>query len=213
LNAPADPDAVISELKIDTCIKIEMLDAIVKSRDGQPDKHPSSPLNLDVVITGIGSLHSGQFKADIETTSKDRMTELANRKGDICSRVFGPAADELDSAHRDKFVAITFRWLKHLSAQPGRRVVAVAGGAEKFDALKILLRLSIQDKFESGLSKNSQQSMSGSNPNKQFYRLFNVLITDELSATKLLRELNRQKFVAILEREVLDQARALQSDR
>lgn len=164
---------------------------VIANRDAQPSNDWGNVLNLDYVVTGLGSRDSGQLRAHLGL-----MYEMQHKPvpqgliGDICSRLFGQDANEIDADIGNRFVAISFGWLKYLSSQPGRRIYAVAGGKDKVLPLKALLRLSTKDLLE---ERNAQRrDLAPKRVQKIHSRLFNVLITDELTANKLVRELEKE---------------------
>lgn len=115
------------------------------------------------VITGIGGA-GGQLEDHVkEIYGKDTPKGLV---GDICSRLFGADGNELKESLSDDFVAVTFQALEQMCATTGagKRVIAIAGGLKKYHALRTLLLRKGRD-------------------------LFNVLITDELTARRLLIDL------------------------
>lgn len=135
----------------------------------------ASPLCFDWVITGIGSKTSGPLQTHLKLRYKSNEVTKIRKKivGDICSRLFDAQGEEEEEREGDTFVAPSFDWLRFLSNFDksrllGRRVIAVTGGQKKYEPLKTLLNVAIE------------------NPNR---KLFNVLITDELTARRLLRDL------------------------
>lgn len=125
-------------------------------------------LAFDWVLTGIGSTNSGQLDRHLGLLYGGQRPPGVI--GDICSRLFGSSAVEVEEKTGDRFVAISLKWLNYLSVcpDPGRRVIAVAGGHQKYDAIEVLLR---RQKHDIRL------------------RYFNVLVVDELTARMLLRGL------------------------
>ena len=117
----------------------------------------------------MGSAESGQLKAHLDLMYKKCQREIPSGiVGDICSRLFNKEAGEIDETTGDKFVAISFKWLNFLARIRGRRVIAIAGGMKKLPAIHALLSASVRRESD---------------------RLFNVLVTDELTARILLRSL------------------------
>ena len=141
--------------------------------DEDPKKHLGT-MNYDWIITGIGSRGVGQL--DKHVTSIYAGNEPNGVIGDICSRLFDGDASEIDPIRQDVFVAIPFRLLEYLAStkKSRRRVIAVAGGRDKLPALLALMKSSAKEKKTNSRTK----------------RLFNVLVTDELTAAFLLNELS-----------------------
>jgi len=119
---------------------------------------------LDWVITGIGAHEHGQCSELIKHVHNGKAP--SNLVGDMCSRLFGPEGIEIRPSDSDAFVGITFEALEEMcdTDGKGKRVIAIAGGRAKYDA--ILHMLSPKSK-----------------------RRFNVLVTDELTARKLLEDI------------------------
>ena len=124
-------------------------------------------LMFDWVITGIGSPNTSQLKAHLRLIYRDNQAlPPKDFVGSIGSRLFNRLLGEMDAEKADRFVAVSFAWLRYLANERGRRVIAIAGGVSKLEALHTLLSCNPAD------------------------RLLNVLITDELSARVLLRYLD-----------------------
>ncbi|CAN5884104.1 sugar-binding transcriptional regulator [soil metagenome] len=110
------------------------------------DKHVRAALDeldsLDTVFVGLGSLASNSVLNDGHTLSRQARKELHTRRavGDIALRFFdrggAPVQTELD----DRMLGITTEQLRKVE-----RVVAVAGGADKFDAIAAALQANIVD--------------------------------------------------------------------
>jgi hypothetical protein len=121
---------------------------------------------FDWVVTGIGAWGKGQLDVHVNKiyATGDKPTGVV---GDVCSRPFDHNGKELPltKATSDMFVAISFEAMEKMCTiqGKGKRVIAIAGGKEKYAAIRTLL---VRDK-----------------------PLFNVLVTDELTARRLLVDL------------------------
>lgn len=90
--------------------------------------------SLTVVLAGIGSLQPSPLLADSgNAVSDDDMAALraAGAVGDVCLRFFSASGDPVPSALDDRVVGIAADTLR---AVP--RVVGIAGGARKVDAIR-----------------------------------------------------------------------------
>lgn len=110
------------------------------------DKHVRAALDelnaLDTVFVGLGSLASNVVLNDGHTLSRQARKELQSRRavGDIALRFFDDRGAPVLTALDDRMLGITTEQLRKVE-----RVVAVAGGADKFDAIAAALRANIVD--------------------------------------------------------------------
>jgi len=122
---------------------------------------------FDFLILGIGGRckenerGSSSFSSHIEAIYSMSSKDPRNVVGDICSRLFEESGDEFDKETGDTFIQLELNDLKVMSKDRSRRVVAVAGGKNKVKPISVAL-------------KNGW---------------VNSLITDELTARMLIREL------------------------
>lgn len=145
-----------------------------------------SPLRFDWILTGVGSINSGQLVEHLKLRfpSDDNRSDIyAKAVGDICSRIFTKGGTEILQSDGDKFVGISFDWLAYLAnaKSHGRRhnrVVAVTGGEEKYTAILSLM-------------KNTLREPPVGNQ-RRIRCLFNSLFTDELTVRLLLDDLGRE---------------------
>ncbi|MCX7424885.1 MAG: hypothetical protein NTW96_04565 [Planctomycetia bacterium] len=137
--------------------------------DPEPDRQGRRMAEFfDWVVTGIGAHDKGQLKAHVDKIySRQTPHGLV---GDVCSRLFGDDGRELaeTKAVSDTFVAVSFAAMETMCRinGAGKRVIAIAGGKEKYPAIRTLLMRASP--------------------------LFNVLVTDELTARRLLVDINRR---------------------
>ncbi len=130
---------------------------------------PEELNEFDWLILGVGSSKSGSFKQHLENIPHSDAVKKA-AIGDICSRLFDENGKDLDQSMRDMFVQLRLTDLPSLAkvGRPkGRRVMLVAGGKTKVGALAVVLQREV--------------------------RWVNSLITDELTARCLIRELERPR--------------------
>jgi DNA-binding transcriptional regulator LsrR (DeoR family) len=133
--------------------------------DRRDDKIPEPGAKMaeyfDWVLTGIGARNAGQNEVHMKKIYGKAPDGMI---GDICSRLFDIAGRELAEPSKisDAFVAISFSALESMCKidGAGKRVIAIAGGKLKYPAILTLLQ---REK-----------------------PLFNVLVTDELTARRLL---------------------------
>ena len=111
---------------------------------------------LTVALVGIGALHpsrllgeSGNVFAEQELDELDRLGAV----GDICLRFFGEGGAPVDSGFGERVIGLSLEQLRRVP-----RAVGVAGGADKFEAIR--------------------GALEG--------RLVNVLITDRFTAERLV---------------------------
>ena len=110
------------------------------------DRHVRAALDeldaLDTVFVGIGSLASNTVLNDGHTMSRQARKELQARGavGDIALRFFDARGAPVRTALDDRMLGITTAQLR-----AAERVVAVAGGADKFDAIAAALQADIVD--------------------------------------------------------------------
>lgn len=123
---------------------------------------------FDWLVLGIGSKESGSLKAHLAAITEYSESVRRDAIGDISSRLFDRDGKELDERVSSQFVNIKFEHLEQLSEKGAptskrrRRIVVIAGGLRKVDAIAALL--------------------------SRTPRLFNFLITDELTARLLIRK-------------------------
>lgn len=110
------------------------------------DKHVRAALDeldtLDTVFVGLGSLASNAVLNDGHTLSRQARKELQARRavGDIALRFFDDRGAPVLTALDERMLGITTEQLRKV-----KRVVAVAGGTDKFDAIAAALRANIVD--------------------------------------------------------------------
>ena len=110
------------------------------------DKHVRAALDeldsLDTVFVGLGSLASNSVLNDGHTLSRQARKELQARRavGDIALRFFDERGAPVLTGLDDRMLGITTEQLRKVE-----RVVAVAGGTAKFDAIAAALRANIVD--------------------------------------------------------------------
>jgi DNA-binding transcriptional regulator LsrR (DeoR family) len=97
---------------------------------------------LDSVVLGIGSLSSNPVLNDGHSLPKGLLTELveAGAIGDVALRFFDERGVTVPSSLDDRLLGISTEQLRQVP-----RVVAVAGGAEKVDAIYAALRSGLVD--------------------------------------------------------------------
>ncbi|MFT5525925.1 MAG: hypothetical protein ACI9HK_003895 [Pirellulaceae bacterium] len=159
----------ISEVKHQNGIMLNLKDDIVKLRDDENSKVAPLARHFDWILTGIGARGKGQNLQHVNAVygRQGDGRQPDGIIGDICSRLFDSNGNELAQTMKvsDGFVGISFRALEHMCRIHGRgkRVVAIAGGMAKYKAILTLLQ--------------------------RPQLLFNVLVTDELTARRLLLDL------------------------
>lgn len=126
----------------------------------RPDRKELREFNW--LLMGIGSPDTGSLAVHLRDLPPPE-SAVGRVVGDIASMVFDEQGQELDPEVCDAFVQIQMRDLEVLARHGSRRVVAVAGGLKKVKAIATVLQ---------------------KDP-----RIINTLITDELTARKLIREL------------------------
>lgn len=110
------------------------------------DKHVRAALDeldsLDIVFVGLGSLASNAVLNDGHTLSRRARKELQTRRavGDIALRFFDDRGAPVLTGLDDRMLGITTEQLRKVE-----RVVAVAGGTDKFDAIVAALQARIVD--------------------------------------------------------------------
>ena len=110
------------------------------------DKHVRAALDeldsLDIVFVGLGSLASNTVLNDGHTLSRQARKELQTRRavGDIALRFFDDRGAPVLTGLDDRMLGITTEQLRKVE-----RVVAVAGGTDKFDAIVAALQAKIVD--------------------------------------------------------------------
>ena len=110
------------------------------------DKHVRAALDeldsLDIVFVGLGSLASNPVLNDGHTLSRQARKELQARRavGDIALRFFDERGAPVLTGLDDRMLGITTEQLRKVE-----RVVAVAGGTDKFDAIVAALQARIVD--------------------------------------------------------------------
>jgi len=110
------------------------------------DKHVRAALDeldaLDIVFVGLGSLASNTVLNDGHTLSRQARKELQTRRavGDIALRFFDDRGAPVLTGLDDRMLGITTEQLRKVE-----RVVAVAGGSDKFDAIVAALQAKIVD--------------------------------------------------------------------
>lgn len=110
------------------------------------DKHVRAALDeldsLDIVFVGLGSLASNAVLNDGHTLSRQARKELQARRavGDIALRFFDSRGAPVLTGLDDRMLGITTEQLRK-----AERVVAVAGGTDKFDAIAAGLQAKIVD--------------------------------------------------------------------
>ncbi len=110
------------------------------------DKHVRAALDeldsLDIVFVGLGSLASNSVLNDGHTLSRQAAKELRARRavGDIALRFFDDGGTPVLTQLDDRMLGITTQQLRKVE-----RVVAVAGGSDKFAAIAAALQADIVD--------------------------------------------------------------------
>ena len=110
------------------------------------DKHVRAALDeldsLDIVFVGLGSLASNSVLNDGHTLSRQATKELRAHRavGDIALRFFDGGGTPVFTQLDDRMLGITTQQLRKVE-----RVVAVAGGSEKFAAIAAALQANIVD--------------------------------------------------------------------
>lgn len=96
--------------------------------------------SLDIAVVGIGAV--GEFSTLTATQYLEPQTleklQRLGAVGDICSRFYGANGEPIDSDLDRRTVGVTFDTLKHIP-----RVIAVAWGSEKIQAIVGALRLGV----------------------------------------------------------------------
>lgn len=126
--------------------------------------------NFQYVLVGIGCYVSAAQDSNIaaHVEALYRKNPPPKLCGDICSRLFDAQGAEIDREKQDHFVSVSLKTLR-LLVKLRRPVIAIAGGPEKVAAIHAVLR-----------GHAAQPIING-------------LITDELTATELCRELARSE--------------------
>lgn len=110
------------------------------------DKHVRAALDeldsLDIVFVGLGSLASNTVLNDGHTLSRQARKELQTGRavGDIALRFFDDRGAPVLTGLDDRMLGITTEQLRKVE-----RVIAVAGGTDKFDAIVAALQAKIVD--------------------------------------------------------------------
>jgi len=197
--------------------KLAMLEEVRRVRDADPSilsldykkiddkdkkqdiaKLRKSQLRLDWILTGVGSNGKGQLKEHIELRYKDdpklKKKIEEDAIGDICSRIYDKNGEELAKADGDKFVGISFEWLRFLandrhkkhaqienrtSGQHNYKITAVTGGDDKYDAIFALVQNTIEAQRHKSIDS-------------KYLCPFNSLVTDEITARRLLRDIHKK---------------------
>jgi len=123
---------------------------------------PQGLKEFDWFVLGIGGKESGSLTAHLATVQHDEEVQ-ARTVGDIMSRLFDASGNELDEGKCNQFVQLSLKDLSDMARRGNRRVLVIAGGRNKVEPIAVILR---------------------KNP-----RLINFLITDELTARMLIRDL------------------------
>ncbi len=172
--------------------ELRMVPAIRKARDEDPgellksdrDRFRNSWMRFDWILTGVGSIQTGQLVEHLRLRfGEPGMGDVMARDnviGDICSRMYDYHGQEEHKVDGDKFVGISYRWLQFLATmrtkgQRSHTVVAVTGGEDKYDAIYALI-------------KNTKEELRAKKENRC---PFNSLVTDELTARRLIRDLHK----------------------
>ena len=132
-------------------------------REARDKKDPNGLLDFDWIITGMGAVDTRMGSRHQEMLKKQDPSladELQHVAGDLCSRFITKHGVELCKEFGDRYVVPSLDILKRVAAAMGKRVIVVAGGKKKVDALHQLLMMKPM--------------------------LINTLITDELTAKCIL---------------------------
>lgn len=122
--------------------------------------------DFDWLVLGVGSARSDGLTKHLTIIDDYDEETKSQTVGDMCSRLFDACGRELGREISDKFVRLELADLANLARRDSpqiTRVVAIAGGRNKVDAMATLLRV---------------------RP-----RLINILVTDELTARAIIRRL------------------------
>jgi 6-phosphogluconolactonase/glucosamine-6-phosphate isomerase/deaminase len=133
-------------------------------REDLPDERQA----FDWLVLGIGAKASSSFDSHLKVVYQHDLETIKDRAvGDICSRLFDENGREIDGKTGDKFVQVELIDLAVMAKRgSGRRVMVVAGGKNKVDAIEIVLR--------------------------QREHLINSLVTDELTAHSLIARFEKR---------------------
>jgi len=139
LRAQCRPISTIANNK--DSVEVRLSDDFRRLRDSDKSNESGKALSnyFNWVLTGIGAIDKGQLKAHVGQFYNGK--NPSGLVGDICSRLFGSNGLELNDGRGDAFVGITFAALEQMCETEGRgkRVIAVAGGQEKYSAIRSLL--------------------------------------------------------------------------
>jgi len=114
---------------------------------------------LDLLFVGIGSPEAGLLQRELLRLPRSQRTAMTFY-GDILNLAFDQNGRELKSINRSRAALLTLKDLQRLSSSPSTLVIGVAGGKEKVNAIRTVLRC----------------------------RYISVLITDQATAGALLEE-------------------------
>lgn len=141
--------------------------------DGKRDNVDQT--EYDILITGVGGKGCGSFMATAKIVGA-KLLQYA--EFDVFSRCFDKNCNEVAGERLDAFVVLTKKRIVELAADAEKcRVIAIAGGRNKVEALRALL------KTKAAISLKTVPRVTGQKPEE---RLINTLITDELTAIALL---------------------------
>jgi DNA-binding transcriptional regulator LsrR (DeoR family) len=94
---------------------------------------------LDLLFVGIGSPKAGLLQRELLLLPRSQRTAMTFY-GDILNLAFDQKGQELKFINRSRAALLTLKDLQRLSSSPSTLVVGVAGGKEKVNAIRTVLR-------------------------------------------------------------------------
>jgi DNA-binding transcriptional regulator LsrR (DeoR family) len=96
-------------------------------------------LPLDILFVGIGSSKAGLLQRELHSLARSERAEIEHF-GDILNLAFDQEGREYTSIGRNRAVLLSLKDLHRLSQSTSTLVVGVAGGKEKVEAIRTVLR-------------------------------------------------------------------------
>jgi DNA-binding transcriptional regulator LsrR (DeoR family) len=94
---------------------------------------------LDLLLVGIGSRSAGLLQRELHLLQKPHF-DFGRYAGDICNLAFDDNGREIASISQTRTVLLTLDVLQRISHEPNTLVVSAAGGKDKMEAIRAVLK-------------------------------------------------------------------------
>jgi DNA-binding transcriptional regulator LsrR (DeoR family) len=103
------------------------------------ERQASPTADVDLLVVGIGSRKAGQLHRELQRAPNRRL-HTSQHFGDICNLAFNRNGDAVTSMVRNRASLLNLHKLRTMAANADKLVIGSAGGRDKVDAIRTVLR-------------------------------------------------------------------------